>query len=539
MAGYKVRIADGSEIGPLDLAALRTWFAQGLIDRDSPVLSPGSKRWSTFGEIPELQGLLAQQAPAKSKGKAKKRARASAAVEEWDEPAPSSESAGSIFDDPDRLRVRVAGVLFFVLAAAFGFLSFRPENAVADLDGAPWMEMALGLLVCALVLLPGWDLGRKLVRFLAVLAAVALFPLLGILYAQGVRGAALYAFGAVWLMLSGFIAFLAPWMSWAKMIALLVPILAGAYGAFHFGFAPETEAQRQVRSWASGEERFEDPTLGVSLQPPKGWIVLKKGNPMVKVPTAQVVLAQPRLQGFAYLHSESSPAGVASLEQYLTRFQQARSKAIPPLRESERQDVSVGRLAGRKALGTWDDAGVRQRDVSVVWRDGWVYFGLAAWAPEEGAARPQMLDQLVDGVTTQGVLAARLQQAVQNVVQEVPQLSAPAAEMLMARSEAKVLEPDQAFRRSLDALSRAIPTLSKTETQELSQLTTATYGALPWKDRGRLAAYVDRVRNRESTTPGEDKEMGQLMKSAVLQLPPMRRLRLQALYEKAIKDQSS
>jgi hypothetical protein len=328
-------------------------------------------------------------------------------------------------------------------------------------------------------------------------------------------------------------------MSWAKMIALLVPILAGAYGAFHFGFAPETEAQRQIRSWAAADSRYEDPLLGVTLQAPKGWIVLKKDNPLVKVPpAARVTLAQPRLQGFAFLQSETSPAGVATLEQYLNRFQQARGSTTPSLRESERLDVLVGRLPGRKALGTWDDAGVRQKDVSVVWRDGWVYFGLAAWAPEEGAARPQMLDQLVDGVTTQGVLAARLQQAVQSVVLEVPQLTVPAAEMLMARSEAKVLEPDQAFRRSLDALSRAIPTLSKAETQELSQLTSATYGALPWKDRGRLAAYVDRVRNRESTSPGEDREMGQLMKIAFLQLPPMRRLRLQALYEKAIKELS-
>jgi hypothetical protein len=203
-----------------------------------------------------------------------------------------------------------------------------------------------------------------------------------------------------------------------------------------------------------------------------------------------------------------------------------------------RADTLVGRLTGRKASGSWDDAGVRQHDVSVVWRDGWVYFGLAAWAPEEGAARPQMLEKLVEGVGTQGALAARLQQAVQSVTQAVPQLSAPAAEMLMAQSEAKVLEPDQAFRRSLDALSRALPTLSKTETQELSQITSATYASLPWKDRGRLLAYVDRVRNRENTTPGEDREMGQLMKEAVLKLPPMRRLRLQALYEMAIRGTS-
>jgi hypothetical protein len=535
MSGYKVRIADGSEIGPLDLAALRTWFAQGLIDGDSPVLPPGSKRWSTFGEIPELQGIVSQAPITIGKSKGKKSAgRAPVAARE--EPEEEYYERGSILDDPDKLRVRVAGAIFLVLAAAIGFLAFRPENAAADLDGAPWMEMALGLLVCSLVLLPGWDFGRKLVRVLAVLAAVALFPLTGILFAQGVRGPALFAIGSVWLLLSGMIAFLGSWLSWAKMIVCLVPILGGAYGAFRFGFAPETAAQREVRSWAAPETRFEDPTLGVTLEPPTGWILLKKGNPFVKVPPeARATFAQPRITGFAFLQSETSPQKIASLDEYLSRFVAARSKTTPSLKEQVRSDVAIGQIAGRKTVATWDDGGVPQHDTSLVWRDGWVYFALAAWAPAEGAARPEMLDKLAAGVRTQGVFAARLQSAVQVVTRDVPQLTAPAAEMLMAQSEAKVLESDQAFRRSLDALSRAIPTLSKSETQDLAQITTATYGALPWKDRGRLAAYVDRVRNRESTTPGEDKEMGQLMKTAVQQLQPMQRLRLQALYEKAIR----
>jgi GYF domain 2 len=534
MVGYKVRIADGSEIGPLDLAALRTWFNQGLIDRDSPVLKPGSKRWSTFGEIPELKGLLAHAPITVGKSKGRKTGRAAPVVERA--PAMQEDERGSILDDPDRLRLRVAGALFLLLAAGVGFLAFRPQNTTADLDGAPWMEIALGLLVCSLVLLPGWGFGRKLVRVLVVLAAVALFPVMGILYAQGVRGAALFAVGSVWLMLSGFIAYLGEWLSWAKMIALLVPILAGAYGFFHFGVSPETDAQREVRTWAAAETRYEDPTIGVTLDPPPGWIVLKQDNPFVKAPPeARVAFAQPRLSGFAFLQSESSPPGISSLDQYLNRFINARSKTTPSLKEQARSDVVFGQLSGRKSVATWDDGGVRQHDTSVVWRDGWVYFGLAAWAPEEGAARPQMLDQLAEGVRTQGVFAARLQSAVQMVTRDVPQLTAPAAEMLMSQSEAKVLEPDQAFRRSLDALSRAIPTLSKTETQELSQITSATYASLPWKDRGRLAAYVDRVRNRQSTSPGEDREMGLLMKTAVLQLPPMRRLRLQALYEKAIR----
>jgi len=536
MSGYKVRIADGSEIGPLDLAAVKTWVSQGLIDEDSPVLRPGSKKWTTLREVPELSGLGAQSA---SRPKAKKK-KGKAAAESYDSYGDDTYGgASSIFDDPDKLRVRIAGFLFLLAAGGLGYFALRPESAVADLDGAPWMEIALGLLVCALALLPGWEFGRKIVRVIVLLAAVAMFPVLGILFASGVRGSALLAVASIWVVASGFFALLGSSMSWARMIACLVPILAGAYGAFHFGYAAETETQREVRSWAAPDSRFEDPSLGLSMEAPKGWIILKKDNPLVKAPPeARVILAQPRLGGFAYLQAESSPPGVGGLDAYLNRFMNARRKAIPSLKDLGRTDVLVGRLSARKAAGTWDDGGVKQQDVSVVWRDGWVYFGMAAWAPEEGAARPQMLDQLAEGVTTQGALASRLQQAVQAVTQNVPHLSAPAAEMLMGQSEAKVLEPDQAFRRSLDALSRALPIFSKAETEELSALTAATYAGLAPKDRTRLAAYVDRVRNRESTTPQEDREMVQLMKAAVMKLPAMRRLRLQAYYEKAVKTPS-
>ena len=64
----------------------------------------------------------------------------------------------------------------------------------------------------------------------------------------------------------------------------------------------------------------------------------------------------------------------------------------------------------------------------------------------------------------------------------------------MAQSEARVLEPDQAFRRSLAALAENIAALTPAEKNELSRLTTATYAGVPWKDRARLADYVERVR---------------------------------------------
>ena len=529
-SGYKVRITDGSEIGPMDLAALKTWYSQGLIDKSSPVLKPGSKRWSTLGQVIELKTLGA--APRPSSGGKPAGARTAAGTAR---PEPRYDEGGEGFD-LDTWRVRLAGGTLLLGAGAVGFLALRPENALPDLDGAPWIEIALGLLVLGLALLPGWELARKGVRAAMALLALAIFPVLGILFAQGVRGAGLVAVGAAWLVASGLFAFLAPSLSGMRAALCLLPVLAGAYGAWRFGYAPGGAAEQEVREWATADRRFSDDSLGLAFQAPPGWLILKNENPLVRAPAeARLVVAQPRTGGFGYLVAEAAPRGVGTLDQYLDRLVAARRQAVPSLAERGRSDVLVGRLSGRRAVGAWQDGGVRQQDAIVAWRDGWVYFGLVSWIPEERAQRAQGLEALAAAFSSQGLLADRMQKALQKVTEDVPQLSVPAAEALMGQSEAKVLDPEQAFRRSIDALSRALPGFSRAETQELASLTSATYATLDRKERSRLAAYFDRVRARDTTAPGEDREMCLLMKTAVLKLSAARRLRLQAIYEKAIR----
>src|SRR5207247_4663220 len=104
--------------------------------------------------------------------------------------------------DPDLWRVRAVGVIFLVGAFAAGFFAWRPENAVADFDGAPWLEIALGQLVLAQLLLPGWEMGRKLVRVVVALLAIGLFPVMGFLFSHGVRCAALFSLASVLLVAS-------------------------------------------------------------------------------------------------------------------------------------------------------------------------------------------------------------------------------------------------------------------------------------------------------------------------------------------------
>ncbi len=524
MSGWKVRLGDGSEIGPMDLVALRTWLAQGLVDAESPVMRPGSRKWVALGTVPELKAAVGARPRARSRPSRARAARPSAE-------APRAPEPGAV----DIWRVRAVAGLLLVAALGLALLAWRPQDAPPAFDGAPWLQVALSALALGLALLPGWDLARRGVRLVLFLAAFALFPLAGILIAQGERGGGLLALGSAWLFASGLAALLPRTLGWAGIALALVPVLAGGYGAFRFGRAPESDASRSVQQWAAAGRRFTDDTLGLVLDVPEGWVVLEPGNPLVAAPAeARVTLAQPRHGGRGYLLTAPAPRGVATADQHLDRIVAARRADRPGYEPGPRTNALVGSLTGRRLDAAWRDGAVRQREAIVAGLDGWMAFALVAWMPEGPASRPDGLEALARGLAARGLLAVRLREAVDAAVAGVPHLSPTAAEQLMSQTEARVLEPDQAFRRSLAALAQLLPALSAAETRELAALTSATYASVPWKDRKRLASYVERVRRGDTTPPEEDREMAALMKAAFDRLSPARRLRLQAYYEKAI-----
>jgi hypothetical protein len=525
MAGFKVRLGDGSEIGPMDLSALRTWLSQGLIDGDSPVMRPGSRKWVPLSSIAELKGVLGAQPRAKAKAKKKRQ------EEDELEPETGDEEASTV----DLVRVKVVGALLLAAAAGFGFLAWHPSASISAFDGAPWLQLALGALALGLLLLPGWPYVRNLVRLVLILAAFALFPLAGILFAQGERGAALLALGSAWLIVSGLAALLPRRLGWAGLLIAALPVVVGGYGVFRFGRAQASEAEISIQEWTTGERRFTDDALGLTLDAPEGWMLLKPGNPAVKAPKdARVTLALTRHGGGAYLVTEPAPRAVATPDQYLDRLQQQRRAGQPGYETRQRVNAVVGSLTGRQLEAAWSDGGTRMREVVVAGLDGWMGFALVGWMPEATASRPNGLDDLVRGFSARGLLAVRLKTAVDAAVAAVPHLSVPAAEQLMAQSEARVLDPDQAFRRSLSALAQNIGSLSAPEKAELTRLTTATYSGVAWKERARLADYVERVRKGQTTPASEDKEMAALLKDAESRLSAEGRLKLQGFYEKAI-----
>ncbi len=531
MNGFKVRLGDGSEIGPMDLAALRTWLSQGLVDQDSPVMRPGTRKWVPLGSVPELKGLAPSRRGGGSAGRAAAARTSAAGRASRDDRTDAVYSSGGL----DRWRIAGVGVLLLAVAVLLVVPVFQPAVVLPALDAAPWLQLALASFAFGLALLPPWPLARRVVRGLLCLAAFALFPLAGILFAQGERGAALLAVGSAWLLLSGLLVLLAPSLGVGRLLLALLPVALGLAGVVRFGRAADNPEAQRLRDWASPDRRFTDEALGLTLEVPRGWVVLRTGNPIAPAPAdARLTLAQPRLGGLAWLLTGPAPEGVASAEQYLERVIARRRAERPGYDAGPRANALVGSLSGRRVASSWLDGGIRQSELIVAGLDGWMGFALVAWMPDPAGRARDGLEPLVSALTARGLFAASMRDAVDKALAAVPHLTPAAAAQLMAGSQARVLEPDQAFRRSVVALSKLIPSLSPAESRELAALSTAAYGGVPWAQRGKLSSYIERVRRGDTTSAEEDREMALLMKAAESRLSPARLARLRAYYDKAV-----
>jgi hypothetical protein len=386
--GFRVRLDDGSEMD-LDSDMVRSWYDQGLIQGSTPMRAPGSKNWKRMDEVVEMRDWKDSSS------------RAGGSEDDDDE-----EAAGPA--GPQRWRSYVASALLFAAAGAAGYMAFFPEQWTPALTPVPWREIALGALVLALSLVRGWPIGRMFTRVVMLLAAFALFPLAGLLIAQGVRGLPLLVLLSAWIVASGFFAFLGAAVATASAIVYLVTILVGAAGVYYFGYLPPGNAR-----------------------------------------AAAIAVAAPSAP------PQTLPAAPGSAPPAL-----APSASSPP--------------------------------------------------------------------------APAVALAVRAATQEIPLLSPRAAELLMSKSAAHVLEPPDVFRRAYGLVGQGLYALSKSESKEMGELHTALYASLPPAQRERLGDYIDRARHRYATTPEEDRQMSQLMKSAVLSLPADKRTRLQALVEKAL-----
>jgi hypothetical protein len=420
---YTVKLPDGNEYGPVDLATLRSWHNEGRIGPDTWVWPEGSPEWLTLIDV--LAGAGQDPAGEETPLRLKEEPREA-------RPAAASRSASRLRPSATPAKGRPIGLILGIAAAL----------------------VAIGGAVGFVLLAPGMDKRRTGERTLAD---------------------------------------------------------------------------------SLPDRRFVDEALGLSLDLPPGWVLLKPESTFFLAPQARARMAHPESGAFAALLVENLPPGVMDLDAFLDRAVDTRRALVSGHREVGRASQTVSGRPARRLQAGWSEGGAEQVAAVMVTQDSWAYFALAAWGPAKGRSTTQAaVDVLLGGLQVSGALDARVKTAADALQPELPELSRASLELILRDRLGSGAPGEEAGDAAIRAASQGLPAITPDESRELQGIYAQVYEPMPEADRQRLADWQRAVRASRPVVPEEAQALRLLLRDAVAALPEESRVRLQTLNEKAI-----
>jgi hypothetical protein len=318
-------------------------------------------------------------------------------------------------------------------------------------------------------------------------------------------------------------------------VLVVFAILAGLWALLR-PYVAKRRAIAEVRRHALADRRVEDPETGLVVELPAGWMALRPDSPFVVRPGARVRLAQPAASVFGAVSVAVRPRQMDDLDGHLDELLQERLPRLPSQKEGGRSDVQLGKGRGRLVRTMWEDGLVPMQGATVAWADGYDLFSLDAWAPAAaGDAFAAEVDALCRGIAPKGQVAARIDEAVERLVVEVPELSREALRLLVAErlSEGRGLEdvPSAALR----AVSRGLDALGAAEAAEMRGIYQLVWGPVPEAERVRLASLLSEIKAGRPVGGEDVLALRAAVKAGVLALPEEQRTRLQELSGRAVR----
>jgi hypothetical protein len=337
---------------------------------------------------------------------------------------------------------------------------------------------------------------------------------------------------------AGLDAVLGAWRPLAMALVGVVVVLAlvGGLWAVLRPYISRRQAMSRVQSHALADRRVEDPQSGLVVELPTGWLALRRDNPFVERPEARVFLAQPVLSAFGTVSVAPRPRQMDKLDAHLDEILQLRLPRMPSQKEVGRADVQLGKGQGRLVRTTWEDGLTPMQGATVAFADGYDLFSLDVWAPASaGEAFEGEVKALCQGVAPKGQVSARLDEAVERLAVEVPELSRDALRLLIAErlSEGRGLEdvPTAALR----AVNRGLDALAPAEATEMRGIYQKVWEPVPEEERVRLASLMTEIKAGRPVRGDDVLALRAVLKTGVLALPEEQRTRLQELSARAVR----
>ncbi len=308
------------------------------------------------------------------------------------------------------------------------------------------------------------------------------------------------------------------------MLALLRPILA------------KRRAIAEVRQYALADRRVEDPATGLSAELPAGWLALRNENPYVVRPGARMWLAHPAKGVYGAVSVAVRPALIDDIDAHLGELLTQRLARVPSQREVARGELQLGRGRGRMVRTTWEEDLAPMQGATVAWADGYNLFSLEAWASASvGDSFSTELEELCKRLTPSGQLGARVDEAVDRLAVDVPELSKDALRLLVAGKMSQNLELSGVPQDALRAVSRGLDALDAAEANEMRASYQKIWEPVPEAERVRLASLLAEVKAGRPVLPADAQALRDAVRAGVHALPQAERTRLQELSGRAVR----
>jgi hypothetical protein len=318
-------------------------------------------------------------------------------------------------------------------------------------------------------------------------------------------------------------------------VAVVVAVLAGLWAVLR-PYVARRRAIAEVQRHALADRRVEVPGLGLVVELPTGWVALRADQPFFSRPGSRLGLAQPAARLFGALSVASRPRQMDNLDAHLDELLQERLPHVPSQKERGRSDVQLGKGRGRLVRTTWDDDLAPMQGATVAWADGYDLFSLDAWAPAtSGDAFASEVDALCRGIATTGQVAGRIDEGVERLAVEVPELSRDALRLLVAERMSEGRGLDDVPSAALRAVSRGLDALAVAEADEMRTIYQQVWAPVPEAERVRLASLMNAIKAGRPVGADDLLALRTAVKTGVLALPEDQRARLQELSGRAVR----
>jgi hypothetical protein len=316
-------------------------------------------------------------------------------------------------------------------------------------------------------------------------------------------------------------------------VAVVAVVLGGLWTLLR-PYVAKRRAIAEVQRYALADRRVEDADLVVDL--PVGWSALRAENPFVSRPGARLALAQPVIRALGAVSVAVRPRQMDDLDAHLDELLQDRLPRVPSQKEGARSDVQLGKGRGRLVRTTWEDGLVPMQGALVTWADGYDLFALDAWAPASaGGAFDTEIDALCRGIATKGQVAARIDEGVERVAVEVPELSQDALRLLVAERLSQGRGLDDVPTAALRMVSRGLDALGAAEAAEMRAIYQQVWAPVPEAERARLDRLMNEVKAGRPVRAEDVLALRSALQAGVLALPEDQRSRLQELSGRAVR----